>query len=482
MLWRVTFVFSRRLFLRLLGITYLIAFASLGVQMTGLVGSHGILPIADFLPRARNTLGPDAYHLLPTLLWLWSGDTALALFCWAGAVLSLVLIAGFAPVPTSALLWVLYLSLTVAGQVFLEFQWDLLLLETGLLACLYAPIRAAASEPNPIVRWVLWGLAFKLTFLSGITKVLSGDPTWADWTAMTYHYQTQPIPAPTSWYAHQSPAAILYWSVPAMLAIELVVPFAIVLPARFRKTRFVSCALMTLLQVAIGATGNYGFFNWLAIVLYLALLDDQTLRLGRRAIARAEGETRPPEPKVWRVATSLAAVAIAGLSVVAFVREIQVTAGTSTQIERSWPGRVLGWLSPFRSVNGYGLFRVMTTARPELVIQVSENGRDWTDYEFKWKPGDPNRRPPFVAPYMPRLDWQMWFAALDPAGAQYWLESLMRRIRDGEPAVIRLLGPIPIAGRPLEVRVAYYDYRFTTPAERARSGAWWIRTLKGYLN
>ena len=160
MLWRVTFVFSRRLFLRLLGITYLIAFASLGVQMTGLVGSHGILPIAEFLPRARNTLGSDAYHLLPTLLWLWSGDAALELFCWVGAALSLVLIAGFAPVPTSALLWVLYLSLTVGGQVFLEFQWDLLLLETGLLACLYAPIRAAASEPNPIVRWVLWGLAF----------------------------------------------------------------------------------------------------------------------------------------------------------------------------------------------------------------------------------------------------------------------------------------------------------------------------------
>src|SRR6185503_20347855 len=104
MLLRVTFVFSRRLFLRLLGVTYLIAFASLGVQMAGLVGSHGILPIADFLPRARHTLGWDAYHVLPTLLWLWSSDTALALFCWAGAALSLVLIAGFAPVPTAALL------------------------------------------------------------------------------------------------------------------------------------------------------------------------------------------------------------------------------------------------------------------------------------------------------------------------------------------------------------------------------------------
>jgi hypothetical protein len=266
--------------------------------MTGLIGSHGILPIADFLPRARNTLGPDAYHLLPTLLWLWSGDTALALFCWAGAALSLVLIAGFAPVPTSALLWVLYLSLTVAGQVFLEFQWDLLLLETGLLACLYAPIRAAASEPNPIVRWVLWGLAFKLTFLSGITKILSGDPTWADWTAMTYHYQTQPIPAPTSWYAHQSSAPILYWSVPAMLAIELVVPFVIALPARFRKTRFVACALMILLRSPSARPETRLLQLAPSIVLYLALLDDQTLRPGRRAIARGREKPVLPSPTV----------------------------------------------------------------------------------------------------------------------------------------------------------------------------------------
>ncbi len=167
---------------------------------------------------------------------------------------------------------------------------------------------------------------------------------------------------------------------------------------------------------------------------------------------------------------------------VAFVREIQLTAGTRTQIARAWPGRALEWVSPVRSVNGYGLFRVMTTSRPELVIEVSENGQDFKEYEFRWKPGDPHRRPAFVEPHMPRLDWQMWFAALDPPGAQYWLESLARRILDGEPSVARLLGPSPLRGRPRRVRLGYYEYRFTARAERSQNGAWWARTFRGYLN
>jgi hypothetical protein len=475
----MTFVLSRRLFLRLLGVVYLIAFVSLGVQMTGLVGSRGILPVAEFLPGARMAFGADAFRIFPTLFWLWGTDAALASLCWGGALLSAVLIAGCAPVPILASLWAFYLSLTVAGQVFLEFQWDALLLETGLLACLYAPLRSADAEPNPVVRWVLWSLAFKLTFLSGVTKILSGDPTWAGWTAMTYHYQTQPLPAWTSWYAHQLPAIIHYWSVPAMLAIELVVPFAIVLPPRFRRTRLVACLMMILLQVSIGATGNYGFFNLLTIVVYLALLDDETLR--PHAIGRAGPGSRPLESKVWHTATSVAAVAIACLSAVAFVREMQLTARTPTQIARAWPRRVLEWVSPFRSINGYGLFRVMTTARPELVIEVSENGQDFTEYGFRWKPGDPKRRPAFVEPHMPRLDWQMWFAALDPPGAEYWLDSLARRLLDNEPAVVRLLGPGPLGRSPQIVRFAYYDYRFTSREERARSSAWWVRTFRGYL-
>jgi lipase maturation factor 1 len=475
-----TFAFSRDLFLRLLGLVYLIAFLSLAVQITGLVGSRGILPIGQVLTLARSQYGAQAYRILPTLLWLGSSDGVLTFLCWAGAALALVAVAGRARAPIFVLLWALYLSLTVAGQVFLEFQWDALLLETGVLACLYAPLRASrAIEPNPIVRWVLWSLAYKLTFLSGITKILSGDPSWAAWTAMTYHYETQPLPAWISWYAHQLPARLHYWSVPAAFAIELAAPFAIFLPVRFWWTRLVACAAMTLFQLSIAATGNYGFFNLLAIVLYLALLDDQTLRL--RPSGPVADKNMPREPVAWRVATSTMAIGIAVVSTITFVQEMERTAGTPVQLEGAWADQVVRWLGPFRSINGYGLFRVMTTARPEIVIEVSADGQEWKEYEFRWKPGDPRRRPRFVEPHMPRLDWQMWFAALDPGGAQYWLAPLLQRILAGEPSVLRLLGPSPLTAPPRFARLAYYRYRFTTRAERAGTGAWWVRTFEGYL-
>jgi hypothetical protein len=388
----------------------------------------------------------------------------------------------------------------------------MLLLETGLLAFLYAPLdslalapfdsltlaqggqgRPRVAEPNPVVRWVLWSLAFKLTFLSGITKILSGDPSWANWTAMTFHYETQPLPAWTSWYAHQVPRLVHYWSVPAMFASEIAAPFAIFLPPRFRRTRLAAIVAMILLQAGIGATGNYGFFNILTIVLYLALLDDdmlRTLRLPRPPFARPTPErasggkrddTARPGATTWRRATSAAAIALAMLSAVALVREMEYTAGTRFVVDALPVNGVMNWIAPFRSVNGYGLFRVMTTERPEIVIEVSTDGEAWKEYAFRWKPGDVQRRPSFVEPHMPRLDWQMWFAALDPLSAQPWLARLAERILDGEPEVARLLGPNPLGAPARFVRLVSYDYRFTTGEQRASTGAWWNRTFMRYL-
>jgi hypothetical protein len=475
-----------------MGAVFLIAFASLGVQITGLVGTHGLLPIHPLLDHAHSVYGARAYYLFPTLAWISDGDRVLALLCWGGAVLSVMPLLGRAPAAVFALLWTLYLSITVVGQVFLEFQWDALLLEAGLLACLYAPWTTklrASGEPNPVVRWVVWSLAFKLTFLSGITKILSGDPTWAHWTALTYHYETQPIPAWTSWYVYQLPTAVHHWSVPTMLGVELVAPLAIFLPARFQRTRYVACLAMSLLQVGIGVTGNYGFFNLLTIVLYLALLDDQLLRRlfapfvrrGASGVWNAGTTGTVDDPKVWRASAGTLAGVIAILSACSLAREIELTAGTTVQVEGAWGRSALELVSPFRFVNGYGLFRVMTTERPEIVLEVSADRQVWREYEFRWKPGDPMRRPSFVEPYMPRLDWQMWFAALNPRGAQDWLGGLLRQVLMGEPTVLRLLASNPLAGHPRFARLAYYDYRFTTRAERAATGAWWKRELRGYL-
>ena len=173
--------------------------------------------------------------------------------------------------------------------------------------------------------------------------------------------------------------------------------------------------------------------------------------------------------------------ALGGLT---FAREIS---GTLTRAERpgldlTWSDRVVGWVQPFRSINGYGLFRVMTVERPEIVIEASLDGAHWTEWNLKWKPGDPQRRPRLVAPHQPRLDWQLWFAALGPQAESYWLSSLMIRLLADTRVVTALMDDSPFTGTPPRyLRLVYYDYRFTTPSERGKAGAWWNREYITYL-
>jgi lipase maturation factor 1 len=472
---RPTYVLSRWLFLRLLGVVYFIAFVSLAVQITGLVGERGLLPAGAFLEQAHASYGGAAYRLFPTLCWLGAGNGMLRLFAWCGGALALCLVAGVAQVTVLALLWLLYLSLSVVGQEFLWFQWDALLLETGLVALLYAPLQwrpdlTRERAPSVAARWLLWALLFKLAFLSGITKLASGDPAWRDLTALDYHFWTQPLPPWTAWYAAQSPEWLHRAMTLAILAIELVVPWFILVPRQLERVRLAACALLALGQFGIALTGNYGFFNLLSIVLCVPLLPDGLVR----RVVPLQLIAGDAEPR-WRTLTVRGLVAVLGtLSVLAFFREI---AGTLPGGGAIVGNPLLRAVAPFRSVNGYGLFRVMTTDRPEIVIEGSADSVHWREYEFRWKPGDPTRRPAFVAPHQPRLDWQMWFAALDPERAKPWLASLLRHLLLGTPDVLGLLEGNPFPGAPPRyVRLAYYRYRFSTSAERARNGAWWERT------
>ena len=475
-----TYVVSRWLFLRLLGVVYLVAFLSLVGQVAGLVGGHGILPAGGFLERAHAAYGGAAYRLFPTICWLGADDRALVALCWAGAALALLLIAGVAQAPILLLLWACYLSLTVAGQQFLWFQWDGLLLETGLLAVLYAPTQLVPSlarerEPLPAARWLVWWLLFRLMFLSGITKLASGDPTWRHLTALDYHFWTQPLPPFTAWYAQWLPQWTHRAMTLAILAIELIVPWLILSPVRWRRARYWACGVLVLGQLAIALLGNYGFFNLLAIVLCLSLLDDAVLE----RVLPVRLAAGVPEPRWKQYAIRGLAPVLALVAALALVREI---AQTLPGGGRGGRNPLLDAVAPLRSVNGYGLFRVMTTERFEIVIEGSADSMHWREYPFRWKPGDPARRPAFMAPHMPRLDWQMWFAALDPEGARDWLVPILRHLLQGTPEVLALLDDNPFpAGPPRYVRVAYYRYRFSTPRERAATATWWQREPVGYL-
>jgi hypothetical protein len=438
------------LFLKALGIVYLIAFLSFGVQADGLVGSQGVLPLENYLHGMHQAMGARAFWYAPTVFWVNSSDLTVRIAWIAGAALSVVLTLGFFRRACLVLLLILYLSICTAGQDFWSFQWDILLLEAGFLA-----IFLDSSHGR---QWLFRWLLFRLMFMSGLVKLASGDPTWRDLTALSFHYETQPLPTPIAWYMYQLPMWFQKASTVFVFFVELLVPFLIFTPLRLRR---VAAGLMVGLQVLILVTGNYTFFNLLAIALCVFLIADSPARA-----AQLETHTH-------RSVTLALMIFVLTTSGLQFLEMLHVPLPGPAQ-------SYLVWISPLRLVNSYGLFAVMTTTRPEIVVEGSNDGTNWQDYEFRYKPGDVRRAPPWVAPYQPRLDWQMWFAALGNADENRWFYNFAARLMQGSAPVLGLLARNPFpAGPPRYIRAVVYDYRFTDFAERRRSGAWWQREEKG---
>src|SRR5438128_2286665 len=264
-----TYFVARRWFLRVVGLIFLIAFVSLWVQIDGLIGSNGITPVSEFLSAARAQLGDRALSIFPTLCWFNSSDSFLHFLCGGGVALSLVLIFGIAPALSLVGLVAFYLSLTIAGQTFLSFQWDILLIEMGFLSIFLAPWRLWPKRGlNPPVSrvaiFLLKLLLFKLMVMSGVVKLTSGHDSWWDLTALDYHYWSQPLPTVIGWWADQSPDWFKKFSVAFCLVVEIIVPIFIWAP---RRLRLLACGLLIFLLIAIGLTGNYCFSNILTIAL-----------------------------------------------------------------------------------------------------------------------------------------------------------------------------------------------------------------------
>ncbi|XP_069855853.1 lipase maturation factor 2 isoform X2 [Dipodomys merriami] len=520
----------RQLFLQGVAAVFMFAFASLYTQIPGLYGPDGILP-------ARRTLRPQGkgrWQQLwetPTLLWeapRLGLDTAqgLELLTLTGTVLALgaLLLRPLRHPLVYLLLWAAYLSACQVGQVFLYFQWDSLLLETGFLAVLVAPLtqpprhkqgRASPHEGLPfwLVRWLL----FRLMFASGVVKLTSRCPTWWGLTALTYHYETQCLPTPAAWFAHHLPVWLHKLSVVATFLIEIAVPPLFFAP--IRRLRLVAFYAQVLLQVLIIITGNYNFFNLLTLVLTTALLDDHHLS----AEPGCSRHKRTPTsftfhqfsqwlktvtlPTMWLGVVSLAwellmtfwrwtqvqgwlrklcagvqlsvvGAATVALFLISLVPYSYVEPGTHGHL---WNGahHLFGAVEHLQLANSYGLFRRMTGlgGRPEVVLEGSFDRHHWTEIEFMYKPGNVSRQPPILVPHQPRLDWQMWFAALGPHTHSPWFTSLVLRLLQGKEPVIRLIQShvtsYPFHKQPpTYIRAQRYKYWFSRPGEQGR---WWRR-------
>jgi hypothetical protein len=466
-----TYALSAWLFLRLLGFIYFVAFVSLATQIRGLIGSNGVVPAIDILNRYRPG-GLSRVFRFPTLLWISCSDRFLSGLCWCGAGLSVLLMIGFAPIPVLILLWLAYLSVFTASGPFLGYQWDILLLEAGFIAIFVAPLDflprfPPAVSPSSIAIVLLWWLLFRLMWSSGLTKILSGDRRWRDLSAVAFHYETQPLPTPLAWHMHQLPLWFHKASTAFVLFVELLVPFFIIVPV----LRPIAAVLFVVLMLLIELTGNYAFFNLLGIALCMPLFPDASL-------------ARFFDLQNWHPApASSLSIAISIIPAAIILLLSIVPMALLFHRELTWPGPVgdvIAFLTPFRLVNSYGLFSIMTIERPEIIIEASNDGVEWIEYEFKYKPGDIKRAPGFVAPQQPRLDWQMWFAAIGFYHNHMWIKRLMLRLIQGEPSVRALLKLNPFQkDQPRNVRAVLYDYRFTTRSERQSTGAWWRRERRG---
>jgi lipase maturation factor 1 len=462
---------TRWVFLRLLGLIYFYTFASLWTQITGLIGSNGISPISDYLSLVRESLGSEAVSRLPTLVWLNSSDAFLNMLCGVGVVLSILVIFDTLTLPALIGLWALYLSMFYAGQNFLSFQWDILLIEVGFLAIFLAPLYplpriSRQGIPSRTVIWLFRLLMFKLMLESSYVKLASGDPNWRDLTAMTFHYWTQPLPTPLAWYMNQLPVAFHQLETLVTFFVEGIVPFLIFGP---RRVRIFAALLIAGHQMLIMLTGNYTFFNMLTIALCVPLLDDAFLLrlLPRRAreslLASVTLPRRPTTiPMYHRIFYGALAVLLVTLNLIQMGE--QMLPGGVPRVASVFAQQFI----PFRIVNGYGLFATMTTTRPEIIVEGSNDGQNWLPYEFKAKAGDLSRPPVWVAPHQPRLDWQMWFAALEGTPyAEGWFPTFAQRLLQGSPEVLALLDKNPFPDKPPRfIRAQLYSYHFTDAAER----------------
>lgn len=499
------------LFHRLLALVFLGAWISLGVQAHLLIGSRGLLPIARYLEAARDT---DAigFGRFPTLFWLAAGDGALTVGIVAGVALALLALAGVFPRLSFALGTALYLSYVTACRTFLSFQWDNLLLECGALAALL-PADKPALVPHALLRLLL----FKLYFESGIAKWQSHLGDWHDGSAMTFYYETAPLPTWLGFYAHALPDAWHRLESWGALALELAVPILFFGP---RRTRLAAATAVTLFQIVNAATANYGFFCYLAAALHVFLLDDADVgrlraRLAQAARARREatspgapstpklfglgGEVRrpsppvrnpygqsgaPPEPRApapdppWRrpVRAGVHAVAAALFVCISLTDGLLSFAPVPALHQALGPWHAM--YSPWRLVNTYHLFGHITRERIEPEFQTSE-GQTWTPQPLRHKPGDLARAPDLVAPHQPRVDFQLWFYGLSfQARTPEYVATLLDRLcRD--PDAVQDLFARPLAARPGSVRIAFWQYHFATPAERRATGLWWRRDFVG---
>uniref|UniRef100_A0A8C3AW86 Lipase maturation factor n=1 Tax=Cyclopterus lumpus TaxID=8103 RepID=A0A8C3AW86_CYCLU len=493
-----TYWLTRIVLLRSVAFIYLVAFSVAFNQNKQLIGERGLMPCKDYLNSVKRyvggRIGTAAFAYTPSILWLldWSDmDANLDGIALAGMTLSaFVLVTGMANMVVMVTLWVLYHSL-VGILLIVCPGWESQLLETGFLAIFLCPVWTLSQvprrcPPSLICLWTFRWLIVRIMLGAGLIKI-RGDKCWRDLTCMDYHYETQPVPNPMSYYMHHSPWWFHRFETFSNHLIELLFPLFTFLG---RRMRMFNGATQILFQVVLIVSGNLSFLNWLTIVPSLASFDDAALAFlfnsrggAKKAALEMQNEDsagRTPKPTKgmlmrWVVNISLG-VLIGCLSV-----PVVMNLFSSKQVMNTS-------FDPLRIVNTYGAFGSITKERTEVIFQgtLSPDPKDpealWEEYQFLCKPGDVYRRPCLISPYHYRLDWLMWFAAFQTYEQSEWVIHIAGRLLSNDSAVLSLLDHNPFRGGepPRWVRGEHFRYKFSQPGSAsAAEGKWWLRKRIG---
>ncbi len=455
------FELSQWVFIKLVALCYFFAFFSLYRQVMGLYGSAGIMPIRELMEKMEAGIKKQRYYMVPTVFWWRSDDKTLKGAALLGVLFSLLVFFNFVPVIFLLALFALYLSFIVVGYPFLNYQWDVLLLEAGLLSVVMAIM---APPPTFTVYWA-WFLTFRFLLSSGIVKLQSGCQQWRGFKAMQYHFETQPLPNLGGYFAHLFLRGSTHFTTGVVYFFEILVPLLLL---GGEPLQFYGAVLSIFFQFLIIATGNYAFFNLLTIALCVLFFANSSLEWLRPLYSPLQAF----EPNLFLIVLTTAFSAfMLFLKVMMLIRQF-----------KRFPHfeRIYEKIAHFHCVNNYGLFAVMTTVRNEIILEGSDDGKEWKEYQFYYKPGALNQAPKQIAPLQPRLDWQMWFAALSMRPHDGWWYRFTAKILKGEHAVLELLKYNPFPEKPPQhLRAHLYRYRFNSISGLKDSGNFWVRTFVG---
>jgi hypothetical protein len=473
---RPAYWLTRFIILRMLGFIYAIAFLVAINQNIPLIGEHGLLPAAIFVKRVSESLGSRSacFLRLPSLFWFNYSDGFLLGTAWAGFIISCLVLAGYANAILLAILWFLYMSFIHIGQDWYGYGWEIQLLETGFLGIFLCPLIdlrpfPKREPPLPIIILFRW-LTFRIMFGAGLIKI-RGDSVWRNGTALYYHFETQPLPGPLSRWFHFLPRILLKTGVWFNFLAELIAPLFLFWP---RFLRQIAGLVIIFFQITLILSGNLSFLNWLTIVPALSCFDDSFWAkilpgsIVRRAADAAENAvpSGPMKAISWVVTTLIAILSIQPV------------------LNMLSPQQIMnGSFDPFEIVNTYGAFGSVGEERFNIVFEgtmdsTANDNADWKAYQYKGLPVSPDKRPPQIAPYQLRLDWQMWFAAMSSPEEYPWTINLIAKLLHNDPGITSLFAVNPFPDKPPRyIRAVLYRYKFAKTV--GHPGVWWDRQRVG---